>query len=130
MQQQENQSLITQYFTHFNKHDWTKLAAIYADSVECKDPTLGPGIVKQTGKQLAAKYEELHVLFSNLKDKVIQMYPSGDKHVIVEFISSGTAEDGTTFELPICSILTIEHGKITKDFTYYDNFEEEQIGRN
>ena len=86
--------------------------------------------MNQTGKQLAAKYEELHVLFSNLKDKVIQMYPSGDKHVIVEFISSGTAEDGTTFELPICSILTIEHGKITKDFTYYDNFEEEQIGRN
>ena len=46
--------------------------------------------------------------------------------MIVEFISTGTAEDGSQFELPICTIFTIENGKITKDFTYYDNFNEEE----
>ena len=126
----DNQALITQYFTHFNHHDWTKLAAMYADTVDCKDPTLGLGIVKQTGQQLAGKYEELQHLFPDLKDTVLQMYPSGDSHVIVEFKSSGTAPDGSTFELPICTIFTIEHGKITKDFTYFDNFEDEAKGEN
>jgi len=52
------------------------------------------------------------------------MYSSGDKHVIVEFISTGTAPDNSKFELPICTIFTIENKKITKDFTYYDNFED------
>lgn len=125
MQPTQNQTLITQYFTHFNNHDWTQLAAMYADSVACKDPTLGPGIVQQTGQELADKYEELQHIFADLKDAVLQMYPSGDKHVIVEFVSSGTAPDGSKFELPICTIFTVENGEITKDFTYFDNFEEE-----
>ena len=42
--------------------------------------------------------------------------------MIVEFVSTGTAPDGTKFELPIVSIFTIEEGMITKDWTYYDNF--------
>ena len=130
MTHSQNQTLITQYFTHFNNHDWTQLAAMYADKVKCKDPTLGPGIVQQTGKELADKYEKLQHIFADLKDAVLQMYPSGDKHIIVEFVSSGTAPDGSKFELPICTIFTIEDGKITKDFTYFDNFEEEEEGKN
>lgn len=125
----QHEKIVTQYFTHFNNHAWSKLAAMYADTVECKDPTLGQGIVKQTGKQLADKYEALQGHFTNLKDEVIQLYPSGDKHVIVEFISSGSAADGSSFTLPICTILKIENGLITKDFTYYDNFEEEKEGK-
>lgn len=46
-----------------------------------------------------------------------------EKHITVESISTGTAADGSKFELPICTIFTIENGKITKDFTYYDNFQ-------
>ena len=103
---------------------------MYANTVACKDPTLGVGIVQQTGKELASKYEELQQIFADLKDEVLQMYPSVDKHVIVEFVSSGTAPDGSRFELPICTIFTIEKGKISKDFTYYDNFEEEAEGGN
>jgi ketosteroid isomerase-like protein len=49
------------------------------------------------------------------------MYPSGVKHITVEFISKGTGPDGKAFELPICTVLTVEDGKIAKDFTYYDN---------
>ena len=97
---------------------------MYADSAQFKDPSLGPGVVTQTRKQVAAKYAELANTFPDVHDEVVQLYPSGSKHVIVEFVSTGTAPDSSKFELPICTVFTIENGKITKDFTYYDNFED------
>jgi ketosteroid isomerase-like protein len=120
----ENEKLIKQYFEYFNKHDWKKMSEMYVPVSDFKDPSLGQGIVKQSRKQILEKYKALNELFPDLKDKIISIYPSGDKNVIVEFISSGTAPDGSKFQLPICTIFTIENGKITKDFTYYDNFEE------
>lgn len=119
-----HEKLVKQYFEHFNNHEWAKMANMYSEVSEFKDPSLGPGIVKQTRQQIIEKYSELNKLFPNLYDQVIQMYPSGDNHIIVEFVSSGTAPDSSKFELPICTILTIENGMITKDFTYFDNFEE------
>lgn len=123
----ENEKLILQYFEYFNNHDWAKMAGMYIETVEFKDPSLGLGIVQQTRQQIIAKYAELHQMFPDLNDKVLQIYPSGNNHVIVEFISSGTSPEGSKFELPICTIFTIENGMITKDFTYYDNFEEEKM---
>ena len=120
----DNTTLIKQYFQHFNDHNWTKMAEMYTETSEFKDPTLGAGIVKQTRAETIKKYSELNKIFPDLKDEVVQMYPSGEKHIIVEFVSSGTAPDGSKFELPICTIFTIENEKITKDFTYFDNFEE------
>ncbi len=121
----DHSTFVKTYFDHFNKHDWAAMAAMYAESAEFKDPTLGPGIVPQTRQQTIDKYAALNEIFPDLRDKVINIYPSGEKHVIVEFVSSGTAPDASTFELPICTIFTIENGLITKDFTYFDNFEEE-----
>lgn len=119
-----NEALIKQYFELFNAHKWAKMAEMYADTADFKDPSLGMGIVKQTRMQTTQKYAELNKVFPNLHDEVITIYPSGEKYVTVEFVSTGTATDGSKFELPICTIFTIEKGKITKDFTYYDNFEE------
>jgi ketosteroid isomerase-like protein len=119
-----NEKLIRQYFEHFNKHDWSKMAAMYAETAEFKDPSLGQGIVKQTREQTIKKYSELNQTFPDLNDKIISIYPAGEKYIIVEFISTGTAPDNSKFELPICTIFTIENGIITKDFTYFDNFEE------
>jgi ketosteroid isomerase-like protein len=119
-----NEKLIKQYFEHFNNHDWNKLASMYADTTDFKDPTLGQGKVKQTQKQTIEKYTELSKIFPNIKDEIIAIYPSGDSHIIIEFTSSGKALDNTAFELPICTIFTIENGLITKDFTYFDNFDE------
>ncbi len=110
------------YFAHFNKHDWEKMAAMYTEVADFKDPSLGNGIVKQTREQTIKKYTELNQLFPDLHDEVVAIYPSGEKHIVVEFISTGTAPDQTKFELPICTIFTIENGLITKDYTYYDNF--------
>jgi ketosteroid isomerase-like protein len=120
----ENKHIIKEYFSHFNKHEWNKMAEMYADTAEFKDPSLGKGLVKQTRAQIAQKYSELNKTFSDINDKVIQIYSSNNNHIVVEFISSGTAPDGSKFELPICTIFTIENGKISKDYTYYDNFEE------
>ena len=122
----DNEKLVKQYFEHFNNHEWTKMANMYAETSEFKDPSLGQGIVKQTRQQIIKKYTELNEIFPDLNDQVVQTYPSGDKHIIVEFVSRGTAPDNSKFELPICTILTIENGKITKDFTYFDNFDEQQ----
>ena len=122
----DNEKLVKQYFEHFNNHEWTKMANMYSEVSEFKDPSLGEGIVKQTRQQIIDKYSELNKVFPDLHDQVIQVYPSGDKHIIVEFVSSGTAPDNSKFELPICTILTIENGIITKDFTYYDNFEDQE----
>lgn len=108
-------------FERFNQHDWEGMAALYTDTAEFKDPSFGKGIVKQTRAETVKKYKELNALFTNFRDSVIGVYPSGDNYVTVEFISKGTAPDGTLFELPICAILTVENGFISKDFTYYDN---------
>ena len=121
-----NEKIVQQYFDHFNKHEWEKMADLYSETVEFKDPSLGAGIVKQTRQEIITKYSELQQTFPDLRDEVIQIYPSGNQHIIVEFISSGTAPDNTKFELPICTIFTIENGLITRDFTYYDNFGEEE----
>ncbi|MFH6963126.1 nuclear transport factor 2 family protein [Flavobacterium plurextorum] len=121
----KNEKVVKQYFEYFNSHNWKKMAEMYTETADFKDPSLGQGIVKQTRKQIEEKYAGLNEVFPDLKDSIVQIYPSGEKHIIVEFISSGTAPDDSKFELPICTIFTIENGMITKDFTYFDNFEEE-----
>lgn len=124
MENSENITLVKHYFDLFNKHQWKEMAALYTDTADFKDPSLGTGIVKQTHEQTIGKYTELSNTFPDVHDEIVQIYPAGDKHVIVEFISTGTAPDNSKFELPICTIFTIENGKISADFTYYDNFEE------
>jgi steroid delta-isomerase-like uncharacterized protein len=120
----ENEKLVKQYFEYFNKHDWHKMAAMYSDTAAFKDPSLGQGVEKQTKAQIIKKYGELSQIFPDVKDEIISVYPSGDKHIIVEFVSTGTAPDSSKFELPICTIFKIENGLITQDFTYFDNFEQ------
>ncbi len=120
----KNEKLVEKYFEHFNKHNFEEMANMYVENADFKDPSLGQGIVKQTKQQTIKKYTDLVQMFPDLKDRVIQTYPSGDKNIIVEFISTGTGPDGVKFELAICTIFTIENDLIIKDFTYYDNFEE------
>jgi ketosteroid isomerase-like protein len=122
--QNENELVVRRYYEHFNAHRWGDMAAMYSPNAEFKDPSLGMGIVVQTREQIVEKYSGLAEMFPDIRDTVVATYPSGPKHIIVEFVSSGTAPDGSSFELPICTIFTIEDGVITQDFTYYDNFGE------
>lgn len=119
----KNEKIIKQYFDCFNNHDWKKMAEMYTETADFKDPSFGKGIVKQTRKQTEEKYAELNKIFPDLHDRVIQIYPSGENNIVVEFVSTGTAPDNSKLELPICTVFTIENGLITKDFTYFDNFQ-------
>lgn len=116
--------LVQTYFEHFNAHRWKEMAAMYTDSAEFLDPSFGPHPVRQTRAQVEEKYAGLAQTFPDLRDDVQQILPSGDRFVTVQFISRGTAPDGSAFELPICTVFTIENGLITRDHTYYDNMEE------
>lgn len=119
----DNEKIVQQYYVYFNQHQWQKMAQMYSEKALFKDPSLGPGTVVQTRQQIAQKYTELASLFPDVHDSIVAIYPSSDKHIVVEFISTGTAPEQSKFSLPICTIFTIENGQITKDFTYYDNFE-------
>jgi limonene-1,2-epoxide hydrolase len=116
-------TVIEQYFSHFNAHNWKAMSNMYASSAEMKDPAYGQKAVSMTQAEIMAKYEGLNKMILDVHDSVIAMYPSGD-NVTVEFISSGTAPDSSKFQLPICTIFEIKNGKITRDYTYYDNFDE------
>lgn len=111
-----------EFFGHFNNHDWESMANMYVEVAEFKDPILGIGTFQKTRAATIAQYTELSQMIPDVRDSVVQIYPSRDKHVIVEFISTGTMPDGTTFTLPLCAIMQIENGLITKDYVYYDNF--------
>ena len=120
-----NKALLDTYFGHFNRHDWQKMADMYVDKPEMKDPAYGIKNVFMTKAEIVQKYQELQQAIPDVHDSVLAMYPSGD-NVIVEFESTGTAPDSTRFTLPICTVFEIKDGKITKDLTYYDNMEGEE----
>lgn len=119
--EEKNIALVKQMYVHFNNHDWTAMASLYVDSAEFKDPSFGPGIVRQSRADISEKYAKYQEMSPDIRDEIVQIYPSESSHVIVEFVSSGTAPNGERWSLPICTIFTIENGMIVKDYTYYDN---------
>ena len=116
----QNIAIVKKLFGYFNAHAWEAMAALYTEPADFKDPSFGQEIVQQTRVETAQKYRALAEIFPDIRDDIVAFYPSGEKHIIVEFVSSGTAPDGSEWTLPICTIFTIEDGLITKDFTYYD----------
>jgi len=120
LKQDENVQVVQEMFAHFNKHDWEAMAATYAEKAEFKDPAYGTEPKMQTRADIVAHYSELAQMIPDVQDDVKNLYPAGERQVVVEFVSKGTGPDGQPFALPICTILTINEGKITADYTYYD----------
>ncbi len=116
-----NEKVAKELFVHFNNHDWQKMADLYIENAEFKEPASGMVAQKKSKTQIVKEYTALQQQFGDVKDSLVAVYPSGDKNVIVEFVASGTLSDKTRFQLPICTVFTIENGKITKDYTYFDN---------
>lgn len=116
-----NEKVAKELFVHFNNHDWQKMADLYIENAEFKEPTSGMVAQKKSKTQIVKEYTALQQQFGDVQDSVVSVYPSGDKNVIVEFVASGTLPDKSRFQLPICTIFTIENGKIAKDYTYFDN---------
>ena len=116
-----NEKVAKELFVHFNNHDWQKMADLYIENAEFKEPTSGMVAQKKSKTQIVKEYTALQQQFGDVQDSVVSVYPSGDKNVIVEFVASGNLPDKSRFQLPICTIFTIQNGKITKDYTYFDN---------
>ena len=117
----ENEKIAKQLFVEFNKHDWQKMANLYIENAEFKEPGSKMKLHKKSREQIVKEYSELQMMFPDVQDSVVAIYPSGKNNVIVEFVAKSTNPDKTKSELPICTIFTIENGKITKDFSYFDN---------
>ncbi len=117
----ENEKIAKELFVHFNNHEWQKMADLYTENPEFKEPTSGMKPQLKSRAQIVKEYSEMQSMFPDVQNSVVAVYPSGKNKVIVEFVSKGTNPDKTKFELPICTIFTIEKGKITKDYTYFDN---------
>lgn len=115
----KNLQHVTSMFDAFNRHDWRSMAKHYAADARFLDPSLGQEYVVQSEEAIVKKYSEMESMFPNIHDEITGMYASGDK-VTVEFVSTGTSTDGTSFRLPICCVLTLVGDRIVTDATYYD----------
>ncbi|MCU0338220.1 MAG: nuclear transport factor 2 family protein, partial [Sediminibacterium sp.] len=58
-QEKSNVKIIETYFKHFNRHEWQQMAALYADSVQMRDPSFGSKIVVQSRAEIETKYAQL-----------------------------------------------------------------------
>ena len=112
-------SVVEQRFAAVRRHDVEAIVALYADdAVEtspgfCHDRT-GPAGARQT-------YSELFASFPNITDDVVAILVDG-KHVAVQFMARSRKLDGTVaFEVPLANFITVEHGHITRDDTYFDS---------
>jgi SnoaL-like domain len=113
---------IDTYFKYFNAHNWQKMADMYIDSADMKDPAYGIQSIKMSKPEIIKKYDELLMAVPDVHDDVKAIH-CAKSTATVEFVSSGTGPDKKKFELPICTIFTFnEQGKIMRDHTYYDNF--------
>jgi ketosteroid isomerase-like protein len=115
----DHQALAVSMFDAFNRHDWKKMASHYANDAEFLDPSLGKTYVRQSREATVAKYAGMQQLFPDIRDDISAVHAAGES-VIVQFTSYGAMADGTTFELPIVTVLTFRDGFIVRDATYYD----------
>lgn len=100
------------------RHDLEAIVALYApDAVETS-----PGFcTERRGPEGARRtYGELFKAYPNITDDVIGYVVEGNQ-VAVQFVARVRKPDGSfAFEIPIANFLTVEHGRITRDVTYFD----------
>jgi hypothetical protein len=112
-------------FEAFNAHNWAAMALMYEEHARFMDPSFGTVEVTQSRKEIEEKYKALESMFPDIQDSLCYMSPCDSNKIVVEFVSKGTAPDGSAFRLPITSILTFKNGLIVSDHTYYDNSQSE-----
>ena len=112
-----NVAVVQSIFEAFNEHNWKKMLSHYSEEAVFVDPAFDAPVSDR--KVIKAHYEEILQYFPDVKDEIVTITASGDR-VVVEFVSSGTSKNGDKFRLPICTVFTIQKGKVSRDVTYYD----------
>lgn len=116
-----NVTVAENMFAAFTEHDWKKMAGYYTNPASFLDPEFGSKHVQQTHDDIVKHYTGLQQFSPDIKDSITFIAPVGDNKVVVQFTSSGTmSANKQPFSLVLCTILTLENGKIVKDEVYYD----------
>jgi ketosteroid isomerase-like protein len=114
---QDNTVVVKTIFAAFNKHDWEGMLSFYDTDAVFVDPAFTDPVSDQS--IILAHHRDIAKYFPDIKDEIKRIFTCGDT-VVVEFVASGKALDGTSFNLPICTVFTFRKGKVIRDATYYD----------
>lgn len=111
-------TVVEKRFAAVNRHDLDAIVALYArDAVEtspgfCADRS-GPEGARRT-------YSELFKEYPTITADATSYLVEGNR-VAVQFFAHTRKPDGTmAFEVRLANFLTVEHGQITRDDTYFD----------
>lgn len=117
----DHKQLLAQYFDAFNSHRWNDLALFYAPSVEVRTASQGIEPVQVSNIDLTHVYQDLERAFPDISDSIVNIFVD-EGTAIIELVSKGISPIGDTLYLPICQILEFDkNGKITRDYSYYDD---------
>lgn len=111
-------AVVKQRFDAVRRHDIEAIVALYAPGAVETSPgfcheRIGPAGARQT-------YTELFQAYPDISDDVVATVSEGT-HVAVQFFARSRKPDGSLlFEVPLANFLTVEHGRITRDDTYFD----------
>ncbi len=116
--QESPESVVRKRFEATANRDVDAIAALYAsDAIETSPafcvPRQGPAGARKT-------YADLFRDAPGIEDQVTNFVVDGS-HVAVQFIARVRKPDGSiAFEAPLANFLTVEHGRIVRDDTYFD----------
>lgn len=100
------------------RHDLDAIVALYAqDAIETS-----PGFCsRRIGREgVLRTYSDLFKTFPDITNDQVSYTADGNR-VAVQFVALSRKADGTAaLQVPIANVLTVEHGLITRDETYFD----------
>lgn len=112
------QAVVERRIAAVMRHDLEAVVALYAPDALETSPAF---CSNRSGVEGARQtYGELFKAYPNITDDEATYVVQG-KQVAVQFVARVRKPDGSLlFEVPIANFLTVEHGRITRDVTYFD----------
>jgi ketosteroid isomerase-like protein len=111
-------SVVKKRFEATARRDLEAIVALYApEAVETSPGFCAP---RQGAAGARKTYGDLFHDLPGIEDEVTNFVVEGN-HVAVQFIARVRKPDGSVlFEAPLANFLTVEHGRIIRDDTYFD----------
>jgi ketosteroid isomerase-like protein len=116
--QDSPEAVVKKRFEATARHDLDAIAALYAPEAIETSPAFCA--VRQGTAGARKTYGDLFHDAPGIEDEVTNFVVDGN-HVAVQFIARVRKPDGSiAFEAPLANFLTVEHGRIVRDDTYFD----------
>jgi ketosteroid isomerase-like protein len=116
--QESPEAVVRKRFEATASRDIDAIAALYAsDAVETSPAFCVP---RQGSVGARKTYGDLFRDAPGIENQVTNFVVDGN-HVAVQFVARARKPDGSiAFEVPLANFLTVEHGRIVRDDTYFD----------